>query len=320
MAGAEKVLGEALALAQAAGDEITVATLRVYQAQMAEWTGDYRRSLALSAEAIAAGRRHRVAHLVVWPGWFLGKAACCLADYGSAIARLTEAYEVCDRIGDRAWKTRLLNTLGWCWAEIGDHSRAREYNQRAHAMAHAIGDPEIVSNSQINLALNHLALGDLEGATGHIEPIRAALAQPGDPWMRWRYALHAAEAVGRIALARREPEATLACADEQLAGARRHRAPKVEARALVARGEALLMLERAEEASVALADGIRIAYSIAYPRAGWAALGCLTEVARRAGRTADAAAHAARRRALLMQAMSSLEPELRRPLQASVGE
>jgi transcriptional regulator with AAA-type ATPase domain/tetratricopeptide (TPR) repeat protein len=320
MAGAEKVLGEALALGEAAGDEITVATLRVYQAQMAEWTGDYRRSLALSAEAIAAGRRLRVAHLVVWPGWFLGKAACCLADYGSALARLTEAYEVCDRIGDRAWKTRLLNTLGWCFAEIGAHARAREYNQRAHAMAHAIGDPEIVSNSQINLALNHLALGDVDGATGHIEPIRAALAQPGDPWMRWRYTLHAADAVGRIALARREPEETLACADEQLTGARRHRVPKVEARALVARGEALLMLERPEEAAVALADGVRIADAIGYPRAAWQALGGLAEAARRAGQTADAEAHAARRRSLLTRAMTSLEPELRQSLRASVGE
>jgi hypothetical protein len=213
-----------------------------------------------------------------------------------------------------------LNTLGWCFAEIGNHARAREYNQRAHAMAQAIGDPEIVSNSQINLALNHLALGDLDGATGHIEPIRAALARPGDPWMRWRYALHAADAVGRIALARREPEETLACADEQLAGARRHRVPKVEARALVARGEALLMLERAEEASVALADGIRIADTIAYPRAAWEALGCLADAARRAGRTADAAAHAARRQAMLTRAMSSLPPEMRRPLQASVSE
>jgi hypothetical protein len=34
-------------------------------------------------------------------------------------------------IGDRAWKTRLLNTLGWCFAEIGSFDRARATNESA---------------------------------------------------------------------------------------------------------------------------------------------------------------------------------------------
>ena len=215
---------------------------------------------------------------------------------------------MCDRIGDRAWKSRLLNTLGWCFAEIGNHGRAREYNHRALALAREIGDPEIVSNSEINLSLDHLALGDLDQASAHIEPVRTALAGAGDPWMRWRYALHASDALGRLALARREPERALARTDEQLAGARRHRVPKVEARALVLRGEVLLMLERAEDAATALADGVRVAETIGYPRAAWQALGRLAEVAGRTGRTADAAEYAARGQRLRSAAMGSLAP------------
>jgi transcriptional regulator with AAA-type ATPase domain/tetratricopeptide (TPR) repeat protein len=131
MAGEEKLVAGALEIAEAAGNEAVVATLRFYLAQIAEWTGDYRRSMAISEQVIAAGRRLRLAHLVAWTGWFLGKAACCLGDYGRAIAHLTEAADVCDRIGDRAWKSRFLNTLGWCHAEIGSHDRAREFDRRA---------------------------------------------------------------------------------------------------------------------------------------------------------------------------------------------
>src|SRR5262249_58553922 len=149
------------------------------------------RSIAISEEVIAAGRRLRLAHLVVWPGWFLGKALCCLGEYGRAIAHLTDAAEVCERIGDRVWKSRLLNTLGWCLAEIGSHARARDANARAAALAHEIGDPEIVSNSDINLAADHLALGDLHRAVGYLEPITQSLTPPRNPWMRWPYELHA---------------------------------------------------------------------------------------------------------------------------------
>src|SRR5262249_42598423 len=80
---------------------------------------------------------------------------------------------------------------GWCHAEVGSAERARHYNERAAALAREVGDPEILSNAAINLAQNHLDLGDLEQAQAHLEPIERALTQPGDPWMRWRYALHA---------------------------------------------------------------------------------------------------------------------------------
>jgi tetratricopeptide (TPR) repeat protein len=318
LAAEERLLGEALRLAERAGDEASVAATRFYLAQIAEWTGDYRRAIAISEETIAAGRRLRLAHLVVWPGWFLGKAACCLGDYGRAVAQLTEAYEVCDRIGDRVWKSRLLNTLGWCHAEIGSHERARAFNRRAAALAREIGDPEIIANSEINLAADHLALGEVAEATAHVAPIREALARPGDPWMRWRYALHAADVLGRLALAERAPERAVTLADEEAAAARRHRVPKVEARALVLRGDALAVLARHDEAVAAFAAAVEIAEAIGYPRAAWQALGGLAALARRAGKTAEADRHAARRRALVGAAVRSLpEPELRLALEVA---
>ena len=269
----------ALALATRAGNEVVVAFICFYMAQVAEWRGDYRRSIALSERAIAGGRRFRLAHLVIWPGWFLGKALCCLGEYGAAIVRLTEAAEVCDRIGDRVWKSRLLNTLGWCFAEIGSIERAREHNARAAVIAHEVGDAEIVGNSEINLAANHLALGDLERTRGYLDPIVQRLARPGDPWMRWRYALHARHLEGRLALLAGDPSAALAHAHAEIEGARRHRAPKIEARALMLAGDALLAMDERQGAHEALVGAIGIADTIAYPHAARAA----PRAARRAG-------------------------------------
>ncbi len=311
----QELLIGALRIAEREGDEASVATMRFYLAQSLEWTGDYAGSIALGEQVIAAGRRLRLAHLVIWPGWFLGKALCCLGEYGRALAQLTEAYEVCDRIGDRAWKSRLLNTLGWCHAELGSHVRGREYNERAAAVAREIGDPEILANSEINLAGDHLALGDLDGCGLRLEPIASALAKPGDPWMRWRYALHAFDALGRLALARNVPDDALAHADAEIAGARRHRAPKVEARALVLRGEALVRLERRADAEHALAEAVRVAGAIHYPRAAWQALGLLAELARRRRDGAALARYGAQHRALIAAAVRSVDdPALARTL------
>jgi hypothetical protein len=68
----ERSLHEAMALAQGSGDEGMLVLLRFHVAQLAEWTGDYRRSIALSEQVIVDGRRLRLPHLVVWPAWFLG--------------------------------------------------------------------------------------------------------------------------------------------------------------------------------------------------------------------------------------------------------
>jgi tetratricopeptide (TPR) repeat protein len=234
------------------------------------------------------------------------------------LAQLEEGFQICDRIGDRAWKCRLLNTLGWCLAEIGSHERSREFNLRAAELARQIGDPEIVANSEINLALDHLALGRPEEAWAFLEPIEAVLSRPGDPWMRWRYALHALHARGQIDLALGEPERVLACAEREIAGAVLHRAPKLEARGLATAGQALLALERWEEAAERITGSLRVAERIRAPRAAWRAHGLLAELERIRGRREQQERHARKRSELVDSAARSLrDTELRRHLIAA---
>ncbi|HEY2387803.1 MAG TPA: sigma 54-interacting transcriptional regulator [Candidatus Binatia bacterium] len=314
----QQLLREALRIGAGTLDEAARATIQFYVAQNAEWTGDYRGAIAESKEVIAAGRRLRLPHLIIWPAWFQGKAACCLGDYGEAIALLTEAYEICDRIGDRVWKSRLLNTLGWAYAEIGDHARALGFNERAAVLAREIGDPEIIANSEINLTGNHLALGDRARAEACLAPIRDALTRPADPFMRWRYTLHAFDAMGRLAVAGGAPDRALAHADDELRGAERHRVPKVQARALLLRGASLIALERSDEADAALTEAARIAETIAYPNGVWRALGMRASLARRIGRAADAERHLAAQRVLVGAALRSLaDAGLRRTLEST---
>jgi transcriptional regulator with AAA-type ATPase domain/tetratricopeptide (TPR) repeat protein len=307
VAGQVAVLERAAALAAGVGDEAIHALIRFNLAQCAEWSGDYAASIAISEDVIAAGRRLRLAHLVVWPGWFLGKAYCCLGQYGRALAQLTEAANVCERIGDRVWKSRLLNTIGWCLAEVGSHPQAREYNLRAAALAHEVGDPEILGNSEINLAINELAMRGVGAALEHLGPIVDGLAASDDPWMRWRYGLHARHLEGEVALRQGEPARALGLAHAEADGAARHRAPRLQARALLLAGDAHLAMDERDAAEGALTEALRIAERIAHPRGAWLALERLAALARQGGRPGDAAQHETRRRILLEGAASTLE-------------
>jgi predicted ATPase len=287
---------------------------------VAEWRGEFRRAAERAERVITLARKHRIPDLIVFGTWFLGKARCCTGDFGGAIALLEEAHQLCERIGDRAWRSRLLNTLGWCFAEIGSTQRAREYNRRAAELAREIGDPEILANAAINLAVNHIALGDPDRALEEIEPIEASLARPGDPWMRWRYSLHALDARARIELARGDLERALATARRQLEGARRHAAAKIEARALVLEAEALLGLDRREATEERAREALAIAERIGYRRGFWQVHGLLAAKERRAGNLDAAAEHAAAANRFAEEAARTLrDPELAWRLTATVA-
>ena len=319
--GYERNSEEALAMCVRHRAEPVEALVRFQMMQAAEWTGGYARAVSLGEEALALARRLRLPEIIIFVTWFLGKARCCLGNYGAAIAQLEAAYELCDRLGDRAWKSRMLNTLGWCFAEIGAVDRAQVNNERGAALAREIGDPEILANADINLAGNHLARGNIERALSHLEPIEAALARDADPWMRWRYSLHACDLRGRIELARNQPDKALAAADDELRAAQQHRAPKVEARALALRGSSWLALDRRDEADAALREALTIAERIGYQRGVWVAYHRLAETSRRAGSLDTARAHAAQAQRIAERAAQSLaDGTLRGQLLMTVSE
>ncbi len=312
-------LGEARTIVDQTGNVGVRAMLDCFMSEVSDWSGDFAAAITYGERALAAGRQLRLAHIMVWSNWFMGKSACCLGDYGRAIRLLEDGRDLTERVGDRAWNTRLLNTLGWCHAEIGNHVQARAYNESAARIARELGDAEIIANAEINLALNHLVLGEPERAQAGLEAL-AATPAPEFPFMRWRYSLHLEDALGRVALARGEPADALVRADREREAARRHRAPKIEVRAVALRVQALAALERSEEALASSGELLAIAKRIGYARAHWQGLALAAELERRAGRREDAnRCEAERAQAVEAIARSLSDAELRRGLLASAA-
>jgi len=301
------------------------ALVRYIDGQSAEWRGDYPAARARASEGVEIARKGGLPFLMIGAQWNVAKALCCQGRYGEALGSLAEALELSERIGDLAWRTRLLNTYGWCLAEVGDHAGAEAYNRSSVELAREMrarelvaGVPELLGNARVNLAGNRLARGEAGAAADALAPVEEDLSRPGDPWMRWRYGLHLADAKARLALARGEPEAAVALAREEAQGARRHHAPKIGARALEIAGRALLAMDAREEAQAELRAALAGAEALGYPPVQWRAHALLAELARRRGAPREEReAPAGRARALLEGAERALAEEApRRALRA----
>ena len=323
---AARATDQALEDATRSGEPEAMVRALTNQAILLEQRSEFRKALAICERARELAQAERMTALAIQPLWFMGLSLTALGQYERAVSVLQQGVDLCDRIGARAFKSRLLNSLGWCMAEIDCAERARQYNQEGTVLAREmvelglVGADELYANAEINLAGNRIALGDPEGALAHLEPLRAELAIDGDPWMRWRYSLHVLDSTARYELARGEPERALAPLDEELAGARDIGCQKIEARALELRGRVLLTLDRRSDADEALRGALEISARIEYPPVRWRALSSAAEMARRTGDLASAERDAQRAREMVEGLARSIgDSELRRSF-GSLGE
>jgi tetratricopeptide (TPR) repeat protein len=259
--------------------------------------------------------------------WFLGISSVAIGAYGRGFGLLGSALELSDRIGDRAVKARLLNTLGWSYAELGCHSHAIENNRMGTDIAREMvqlglvaGAPELYANAAINLAGNLTALGELDAAAEQLAAIQEQHDTDDDPWMRWRWSLHLHDALARVDLARGDAERALDRVDAEISGARERFAQKIEARGLELRGRTLVFMDRRDEAENSLLEALAIATRIEHPPIAWRALSLMGEVARRRGDTDLAERHFGEVGTLVESKLSSIgRSELRSEFRA-MGE
>jgi len=314
-------------LAERSGDASVMIQCFAHLAQRAEWRGDYRRAIALSEHGVAIASRVRAPDDAVFGVWFMGIALISLGDYARGLSVLGDGLEVCDRIGNRAVKARLLNTLGWAHAEFGAHQQAARYNRLGTDLAREMvelglvpGAPELYANAAINLAGNQIALGDIDAAAEQLAPIEANLDHDDDPWMRWRYSLHVFHAQARIALARGEAERALAITEREVEGARATAARKIEARGLELRGRVLVVLDRRDEAEAILRAARAVAQDIEYPPVLWRTLAMNAELDRRRGDRSAAQSKFDQARAIIDDRARLLDDSILRNEFCALGE
>jgi predicted ATPase/class 3 adenylate cyclase len=321
------LIARAVQLAEQANDPEALVVALTMEVGRYERSGNFMAAIASAERAIALANRAHMGHMSAFATWFLAISKACTGQYGDALTSLGEALQTCERIGDQAVRPRLLNTLGWCYAEVDCHERAVEYNLLSTALAKEMVEqewvaaaPELYANGSINLAGNRLELGDVDGARRALEPIEDQMTTDDDPWMKWRYTLHLQDVQARIALAQGDLDRALRLTGREIEGARNSQSKKLLARAFELRGRTLVLTGQLDEAEAALAEAGKLAEDIQYPPVRWRTLAVQGELARRRGDRTEAERCSIQTRTLTGKLAEVLPvPELKRSL-SSLGE
>jgi tetratricopeptide (TPR) repeat protein len=245
--------------------------------------GEYEQALQLQEQAFTIGHAYNLRDLLLWVFLSKGLTWCGKGEYERAIASLQEDFALSERLGDRAFKCRILNTLGWVYGELYNLETAIRYNREGAEASYKIGDPEIIRNAEINLGDDYLLLGDLKMAQQYLEKVYRDSQQRGkwgEEWMKWRYMQHCCHSLGELWLTKGDTEKALRFAEECLKLAEPTESRKNIVKGWRLQGQAFCMQGKLAEAEAVLRKALALAQEIGNPPQLWKtyqALGVLYE-------------------------------------------
>jgi class 3 adenylate cyclase/tetratricopeptide (TPR) repeat protein len=268
---AEKLLRTAEELAPEVDDPFILGLWIWYGSLWSYWKGRFDDTLKIQAHWQSTTRRGGVASLM--NSWVEALAHGSKGRYGRALSLLEEVLVAGKRMGEPITLVRALNTVGWIYGELQDHSRAMRWNIRGVKAAQEanFSIPEAESNARVNLGDNLLALGRLDEAEGHFQKVEKVVRnpRPQDHNMLWRYSQHLFHSYGKLWLARGDLNRAMAYADECLALAKQSSSEKNMVKGHRLRAQVFLAQGKLEEANQELFIALEVAQQIGNPSQLW---------------------------------------------------
>jgi non-specific serine/threonine protein kinase len=181
---AARLIEEALALYQEAGDKPGIAWSLGDLANVSDDRGDHERAKRLYEEGIALSRQLGGAYPL---GAYLissGYTSLLEGDLEGATELNEEAANLLRKQGRRGGLQYALDNLGWAMLLRGEYDKARTLHRESLALCHDLGDKMIASESLEGLACSAGAIGDAERAArlfGAAEALREAVGYQQNP-------------------------------------------------------------------------------------------------------------------------------------------
>jgi class 3 adenylate cyclase/tetratricopeptide (TPR) repeat protein len=265
-------LEEALRVSRVAGEKGREGFNLTLLGQLYNWKGEYEQGLQLLEQGFTIGHEQDLQLIVLHILWHRGLAHGGKGEYAAALAALHDALTLSDRLGDKVFKCRSLNTLGWVHGELYNLEAAIRYNREGAEASYKVGDPEIIRNAEINLGDDYLLLGDFEQAQHYLEKVYRDTQQRGqwgEEWMKWRYSQRLYHSLGELSLTKGDAAQALEFAEECLRLAKPTMSRKNLVKGWRLKGQALLAQGRGEQAEAALARALTMAREIGNPPQLW---------------------------------------------------
>lgn len=248
---------------------------------------EYAEAERLETEAASVAEESRDGFYLALSLFYLGLSRANRGNIGGAFQVLSEAFELAKRNGNPIAMSRIPNGIGWLWREVGDITRAVEFNQVCVETARKTKALEAEANALINLIYDFLAADNPSKALDAMTRVEPLLER--ERWNQWRsfgVRYHAARA--EYCLALRVLDDAQQYGETLLTNARKHGVPKyiaVAHRLLGEIAEAEGRLADAEEHLIGSMDALKANPA---PLTEWRVLAAFGRMLARAGRPAAA--------------------------------
>jgi len=223
----QAALEKATAISRAAGDAVHESLSLSTAGLVRNWFGDFDQADRLQAQAMTLAREGGLLVPLLFGCFMRGLTLIGKGDYDEAFALLTEGLSVAERVGDEAVHHRLLNCLGWLFAELGDLDESEALNARSAQIGRRRSDPGTSPNAELNLGEVFTARGEFARAQDSFDTIFKYYRDPSSSiWMRFRYSIRMFAGMGELAVAQGDVTAARAYSAECLELATRAAARK----------------------------------------------------------------------------------------------
>ncbi|MCB0123617.1 MAG: hypothetical protein KDE58_15300, partial [Caldilineaceae bacterium] len=235
------------------------------------WEGRYKEAERMAREALDLAKQVHHAIAIAGLPFQLGYILTEQGYYEQAWQILQKGVDDVEQLGERhQYLPKLLNIFGYLCYELGDLQAALHWNQRALAASRHEGDyyhAESACYALVDLATTYLQQGRLADAEAHAKEFASIQARVD--YARYRpfnrYQLLQAE----LALARGDFGLVLQQTEQAAELAREKNFPKNIAKSLLYAGQALLRLQRPQEAVEQLERAVALADQIEHAALRW---------------------------------------------------
>ena len=195
-------IDRALTISSAVGDAVYQSLSLSAAGLLRNWAGDYAEAARLQAEGLALAERRGLLLPLLFSCFLRGLTLTGKGDYDEALAAFSDGLSLAERVGDEAIHHRLLNCLGWLYADLGDLEHAHALNEESARVGRRRGDPGTQPNAELNLAEILLSRGELDQAQDQYDGVFRYWKNPPSQWMRFRYSIRMFAGMGTLALVR----------------------------------------------------------------------------------------------------------------------
>ena len=294
-------LDQAIAFSRAAGDVVHRSLSLSTAGLLRNWAGDYDEAARLQDEGLQLARDRGLLFPLLFSCFLRGLTLTGKGDYDEAFASFTEGLSLAERVGDEAIHHRLLNCLGWLYAELGDLDHAEDSQRDQRTDRPPPARPGHAAERRAQSRRDLPCAGRPVARAGPVRRRVPALEESGtSQWMRFRYSIRMFASMGELALARGDLAAARTHSAECLDLATRTGSRKNLVKGWRLAGELARAQRNWDRAERHLRTALDLASSLGNPVQYWRTELALGQLLSDAGRP-DEAREAFQRAALRMQ-------------------